>query len=217
MPTRERPGDRGRRLTRASMRRVAADLRSARVAAGLSLREVAGAVGVSHTQIARLEGDRLRAPDPAFVGACCAVVGLELAIRTYPGGDPLRDRAHAALLSRLVNVLHPGLTWRTEVPLPIERDLRAWDAQIQGRGWRACVEAETRIADGQALERRLSLKHRDGGGGLLILLVADTRTNRHALLTIRPALRDLLPLDGRPILAALRSGREPPGSGIVVL
>ena len=111
------------------------------------------------------------------MSAYCAVVGLDLSIRTYPAGDPIRDRAQLALLERLRARLHPTLRWRTEVPLPIEGDLRAWDAEIRPArlplAW-ARVEAETRIADGQALERKLALKLPATPGGHLILLVADT-------------------------------------------
>ena len=89
--------------------------------------------------------------------------------------------------------------------------------RVSGRGWRFRVEAETRLADGQALERRLALKQRDGGPGHVALLVAETRSNREALVTIRPALREMLPFSGRRLLAALRDGREPPGSGIVLI
>ena len=107
-----------------------------------------------------------------------------------------------------------------EVPLPIEGDLRAWDAEIRGREprpWRARIEAETRIADGQALERKLALKLRDDPGGHLILLVADTRANRRALAALGPGLREMLPLGAREVLGALDAGREPAGSGIVML
>jgi hypothetical protein len=116
--------------------------------------------------------------------------------------------------------LHPSLRWRTEVPLPREGDLRAWDAEISGRDprpWRARIEAETRITDGQALERKLGLKVRDDPGGHLILLVADTRANRQALATLDAGLRALMPRSTRDILAPLGRGGEPPGSGIVIL
>ncbi len=99
-------------------------------------------------------------------------------------------------------------------------DLRAWDAEISGRDprpWRARVEGETRIADGQALERKLALKLRDDPGGHLILLVADTRANRRALAALGPGLREMLPFGPREIFGALDAGHEPPGSGIVVL
>jgi hypothetical protein len=147
-------------------------------------------------------------------------VGLDLALRAYPAGDPIRDRAQLALLERLRKRLHPSLRWRTEVPLPIERDLRAWDAEISGRQpepWRARVEAETRITDGQALERRLTLKYRDDPGGHLILLVSDTRANRAALRTLREDLTELLPLNARELLAAFSSGRDPGASGIAIM
>ena len=215
--TRERPAERGYRNGRAALARVAAEFRVARVAGNLSLRDVGQAVGVSHSHVQRFERGELRKPEVTFMAAACAVVGLDLALRTYLAGDALRDVAHQRLLERLRASLHPTLRWLLEVPVGRDGDLRAWDAEIRGKGWRAHVEAETRLTDGQALVRRLALKMRDGGSGSVILLVGDTRSNREALLALRPALRDLLPLDARPVLAALREGGEPPGSGLVVL
>jgi hypothetical protein len=159
-------------------------------------------------------------PDLEFLAAYCAVLGLELSLRTYPAGDPIRDRAQLALLERLRGRLHPSLRWRTEVPLPIERDLRAWDADIRGTTpapWRARVEAETKLADLQALERRLTLKHRDDPGGHLILLISDTRANRAGLRSLREGLAELLPLRTREMLATIAQGRDPGASGIVIL
>jgi hypothetical protein len=156
----------------------------------------------------------------AEVGAWCAVVGLDLAIRAYPAGDPIRDRAQLALLERLRARLHPTLQWRTEVPLGIKGDFRAWDAEIRGREpapWRARVEAETGIPDGQALERRINLKARDDPDGHVILLVADTRSNRTALRALRAGLRERVPIDGRQMLATLGRATDPGCSGIVIL
>jgi hypothetical protein len=148
------------------------------------------------------------------------VVGLDLVVRTYPAGDPIRDRAQLALLERLRARLHPELRWRTEVPLGIAGDLRAWDAEIRGDApapWRARVEAETTIPDGQALERRISLKARDDPDGHVILLVSDTRANRTALRMLREDLREQCPLASRAVLTALGHGSNPGGSGVVVL
>jgi transcriptional regulator with XRE-family HTH domain len=192
----------------------------ARVGAGLSLRDVAAASGASHQQLIRFEHGDLDRVSMTELGAWCAVVGLELNLRTYPAGDPIRDRAQLALLERLRRRLHPMLRWRTEVPLQVERDLRAWDAEIRGsepNRWRARVEAETNIADGQALERRLALKLRDDPHGHVILLVSDTRANRGAVRSLRDGLRPVLPFDARQILSALAAGRDPGGSGIVIL
>jgi len=219
MPTRERAADRGRRAARTAIARLATDARDARVGSGLSQRFVAGAIGVSHTHVGRFERGEVPEPGIEFLSAYCAVVGLELSLRAYPAGDSMRDRASAALLERLRRELHPTLRWRSEVPLPIDRDLRAWDAEIRGGppAWRARVEAETRATDGQALERKLALKIRDGGPGHVLLLIADTRSNRAFMPRLREELRDTFPLSSREVLAALRAGRDPGGNGIILL
>jgi transcriptional regulator with XRE-family HTH domain len=220
MPIRERPANRGQRRARSLGFKLSDDLRAARVSAGLSQRAVAEALGVSHSLIGRFERHAADESWLEFVSGYAAVVGLEVSLRTYPGGDPIRDRAQLALLERLRVRLHPSLRWRTEVPIPIERDLRAWDAVIGGRtptSWQVRVEAETNVADVQAVERRLRIKTRDDPGGHLILLLSDTRANRMAIAALREGLRDLLPCRQREILGALNAGREPPGGGIVML
>ena len=61
------------------------------------------------------------------------------------------------------------------------------------------------------------MKLRDGDVDMLILVVADTAANRAVLATHRAALRPLLPLDGRDILAAFAKNRLPDASGLIVL
>lgn len=220
MATRERPDDRGRRRARDAFRRLGLEHRDARISSGLSLRACAAASGASWPQLWRFEHGEIDRVSVADVGAWFAVLGHDLVLKVYPIGDPIRDRAQLAVLDRLRARLHPILPWRTEVPLPIEGDLRAWDADIRGRDprrWRARVEAETTIADGQALERKLARKLRDDPDGHLILLVSDTHANRDALRVLGGGLRGLLPFGPRDLLPALANGREIPGSGIVVL
>ena len=143
-------------------------------------------------------------------------MGLDVRLRAWPAGDPIRDAGQIRLLERLRARLHPSLRWSTEVPLPIEGDLRAWDAMIRGTGWRLPVDAESALDDLQAVERRLALKVRDGGADHVILLVSDTRRNRRALASAPGAFADLT-LRTRAILNALGSGVHPGGSGIVIL
>jgi hypothetical protein len=112
--------------------------------------------------------------------------------------------------------LSPELRWRTEVPLPLAADRRAWDAAIRGSGWSLFVEAETVLADMQALERRIELKRRDGSVGQMILLVADTPHNRRALLAA-PAAFAGFSRGARPVLRALRQARDPGTSAILML
>jgi transcriptional regulator with XRE-family HTH domain len=218
MGTRERPADRGRLRAVDSLRRVGREHKQARTAAGLSLRAVGAATETSHGQLSRFERGLLVRVNIDDLGAWCAVVGLDLSMRVYPSGDPIRDRGQLDLLERCRERIHPSLRWRTEVPLSIQGDLRAWDAEVSGGSprWRIRVEAETNIADGQALERRLGLKVRDDPCNV-ILLVADTRANRRVLATLAPGLRDLLPLNTRQVLSALAAGRDPGAGGIVIL
>ena len=52
---------------------------------------------------------------------------------------------------------------------------------VTGIGFRIGIEAETRARDGQELERRIATKQRDGAVAAVILLLADTRSNRQFL------------------------------------
>ena len=96
-------------------------------------------------------------------------------------------------------------------------DRRAWDGVAILLGRTAGCELEVRLADVQALERKVALKERDGEVDVVILVVADTRHNREMLELHRDELRELLPLDSRQVLASLRNGRLPDRSGIVLL
>lgn len=105
-----------------------------------------------------------------------------------------------------------------EVGLPIGGDLRAWDAMVVGAGTMAFTEGESRLGDMQAIARRIDLKLRDDGrGSVVILVVARTRHNQRVLREHRETLRAQFPLDGAAIARALRDGRIPPASGIIML
>lgn len=217
MGTRERRIDRANAITTKVRTVVGRELREARGAAGLSQREVGSAVGMSHSQVSRIELGRLANPTIEQLSRLSIAVGLELSVRLYPGSDPIRDVAHVRLLERLRSELHPTLTWRTEVPLPIRGDFRAWDAVIGGREWLVAVEAETRVGDAQALQRRLARKVRDGQIRHVLLLVADTVRNREAVAAWGSGLGAMFPSSARITLDALRAGVDPGGSGIVIL
>lgn len=145
-----------------------------------------------------------------------AIVGLDLAVNLYPGGAPVRDVAHTRLLARLQASL-PGLDgWRTEVPMPNLGDQRAIDAAVRLGGRRVGFELETRLVDAQAVARRATLKQRDAGLACMVLVLADTRGNRSALVKAAPTLRATFPLDPRAVMAALHAGEMPRENGIVL-
>lgn len=217
MPTRERAIDRGTRLSRQGLVQIGRELRLARIAHGLSQGDVGRAGHLSVSMVSRIErGERPRVP-ALYLYQLASVVGLELSVRAYPAGDALRDVAHRDLLQRLRSRLAADLRWRTEVPLPNPGDLRAWDAVIAGDRFRIGVEAETRVTDAQAIERRSSLKKRDGGVDHLILLLADTRSNRRFVREAWPALAERFPISARDALRALGDGRDPGGDALILL
>lgn len=216
MATHERPGDRAERLADETLTSLGRQLRIARIGAGLSQRTLEESTGVSHSEISRIERGRTPNVPLRVLVRLATSLGLVIPARPYPEGDAIRDAGHARLLDRFRARLHPSLRWHTEVPLPTPGDRRSWDAVTGATAWRAGVEAETVIDDTQALERRLHLKRRDGGVDHVILLVADTPRNRRALAAAPAAFSDL-PLNARELMAALAGGRDPGGSGIVIL
>jgi transcriptional regulator with XRE-family HTH domain len=218
MPDRERAADRGSRQARHDLSVVGTELRTARLIAGKTLAEVGRAVGMSYSQVGRIERSALPSATLAQLARVGAVVGLDVRLRTYPGVAPVRDAGQIALLERLRRHLGIGLTMRTEVPLPIDGDLRAWDAVIGGFDPAAALlhcEAETRLYDVQAQLRRVALKARDADVSVVLLVIADTPRNRAAVRTAASMIMDTYPVSSRVALSALGSGRHPGGSALV--
>ena len=216
MATRERAVDRGTERGLRATRAIGADVRRARRSLGLSLASVAQVGGRSASSLSRIERGRVRNVPLLTLARLCEIVGLELSARAYPGGQPLRDARHAALLERLHVKVGSGLRWSLEVPLPGAGDQRAWDAMVSGRGWRYGIECETNPVDGQALIRRLSMKRRDGLVDGIILIVPDTRQARLFRREFAPLLATDFPIPAARAIRHLASGTDPGGSSIIV-
>lgn len=193
------------------------EIRTARIDRGLTVREVADACSLSASAVSRIERGLIGRVPLVVVAQLLSVVGLELAARAFPGGEPIRDAGHAELLRSFRSRLHTTVRWATEVPLPARGDLRAWDGVATGSGWRYGIEAETGPTDGQALARRLARKQRDGlVDGVMLVLPASRRTT----LFLRDAgdlLQPSFPVPGRRALELLGAGVDPGGSSIVVV
>jgi transcriptional regulator with XRE-family HTH domain len=217
MASRQRPIDRGRANASRLVTDLGRELRDARVAAGLSQRVVARAAAMNASQISRYERALVRDASVRTYSALFAVLGMRLSARPYPDGDPIRDAGQARLITRFQDRLPADARLRTEVLLGIPGDIRAWDAELTLGGDRCPIEAETALRDLQATDRRIALKLADSGETRLILLVADTIANRAVLRAHRALLRNRYPLDGREVWRAIRLGRVPEQSGIVLL
>ena len=155
MATNERPADRGQLQGRQLLTTLGLEIRIARRNRGLNQGAVARALTWTHSWVSRIERGLAQGASLLDLSRLCAVVGLELSAKAFPGGDPVRDGVHAGLLRDFRAHLHVALRWATEVPFPRHGDLRAWDALVDGLGWRYGVEAETAPDDAQATARRV--------------------------------------------------------------
>lgn len=216
VPPKERPVDRGDRRGRLIAADLGRELRLARIEHGLSQAFVGRAVGISDAEISRIERAQVPAVSVRQLSRLLSVVGLELSARAYPTGAPLRDRAQLELMERFRARIHASIRWRTEVPVGTTGDLRAWDAVLSVGAAQMGLEAETRLTDAQAVERRIALKCRDSQISTAILLLADTRLNRATARTCEASLRSSFPIPGRDALRALGSGELPTGSALVL-
>jgi|SRR5690349_4755222 len=216
MGSRERPVDIGALRGHALLDTLLRELRAARLDRNLSGAAIADAAGLSRAQYSRIERGLIKGVTLPQLGALLAAVGLDLSARAFPGGPPIRDAAHAALLGRLRSEVHPSLRTMTEVPFPLAGDRRAWDIVVIGNPWRHAFEAETRPRDLQALERRIALKLRDGEVDAVSLLLLDSRDNRRFVREHAASLREHFPVHGSRAMELLRVGADP-GRGSVVL
>lgn len=196
--------------------RVGAELRTARLAAGLTLVQVASASGSSRSEISRIErGD---APRVALttIERVAAVVGLDVWVRTYPGGEALRDAAHARLESGFLDMVVDPLIARSEVRVGDARDRRAWDLTLTDQTGDGCgVELETRWVDAQAQHRRIAQKLDDSDFDRVLVVVADTRANRAAVRAASGLLGAAYAIDDPAAFEALAAGRLPPRSALI--
>lgn len=213
MPAVERASARAADRASRVLGQVGRELREARLARGLSQKLVANVAGVSQGQLSEVErGTYPTAPLGTFVRVAAAL-GLDLSVRTFPGGEPIRDKAHVALLQRFRKAVGESWQWAAEVPLPIPGDRRAWDRTMRRPGTFIGVEGEMRPTDMQELQRRIALKKRDGQVDRLILVLADTEWCRRLI-----RLNDVettFPVSGKVALRALAEGRDPGGDSVV--
>lgn len=197
--------------------KIGREIRLARHGAGISVERAAAAVGLSASTYRRIELAQATGASVEQLSLACASVGLVYRAAAYPAGRGVRDEGHGLILGRFHARLPRSAPWRTEVPVPVRGDLRAWDAMTVLERRRIVIEAEMRLLDAQAVDRRIALKRRDSAIELVILLLPDTHANRATIAADRELLRANFPLDSRAVLAAIGLGKAPRSSGIVIL
>jgi transcriptional regulator with XRE-family HTH domain len=217
MPPRSRLHDRALRDWSRNAIEIGEQLRAARHMAGLTLRQLGPAIGVSRSELSRRELGKAPYLTGPKLALHAAAVGLKLSIRLWPVGGAVRDAAQARYVARFLSRV--GRLWRTalEVPIPVAGDLRAVDVMLRRGATVIAVEVITRLVDLQAQIRAAQLKARDVGASRLILVIAGTNANRRVLAAVRPTLVAAFDLDTRRLLADLAAGRDPGRDGIVVI
>lgn len=195
---------------------VGRQLRDARLGAGLSQAAVARAARIPRSTLSMIERGLTPRLTLLHATVIAAVLGLELSLKLYPAGRPVRDVGQIRLLARSRALVAGAWRWQYEVGVAVEGDLRGWDAQLIGPV-RIAVEAETHLHDVQALLRRIALKVRDSNVDRVVLLIADTRHNRAVLAMAADAFGAALPCPRRRLLAALREGRDPGANGFILV
>ena len=195
---------------------IGLELRTARRIAGVSQATLGAAVGLSNSEVSRIEHGAADWLTVRHASELLGAVGLSLWGKTFPEGPPLRDAAHLRLLAEFEARLAPSVRCHREWPIPADHDRRAVDLVLSGLPRTIGVEAETVLEDLQALERDINLKQRDAGLAVMLLLVRGSRRNR-TVLRGADSLRNAFPQTGRGVLAALAAGRDPGGNGIVIL
>jgi len=171
--------------------RIAAQLRTAREDAGLSLERVAHAGGVSKSRLHDIEGGSCQ-PRWETIARVCMVLGLRLGVGLYPNAGPLiRDHLQAAMIEALLGILDPR--WRGRPEVPVHRPVRGVIDLVLDEGAGGAVVAceaqselrrlEQQLRWSRAKAEALQEARRDGDTvvsardvGRLMLLRSTTRT-----------------------------------------
>jgi transcriptional regulator with XRE-family HTH domain len=217
MPSRVGPLQEAKRLLRWQLIETGRELRIARIAAGMTQRQVGRLVGCAASTVSRIEHGLVPSLSLSRIMQIAAAVGLKAWVRTFPLGRRPLDGPQLSLLEAFNSRLHESFDHELEVLMPIPGDLRAADEVIRNKQVSCAIEAITRFAEVQGQLRAGKAKQRDLGCDRLILLVRGSHANRRMITDAGQLLREALPIDTRQALGALAAGMDPGGDCLVVL
>ncbi len=197
---------------------IVGDCVARRHAAGLSQSAVASVIGRSRQLVGLVEGGDVQV-GIGLLAAYGAAVGLDVSIKAFDGGSPLRDAGQLPLLGRFQISIRQG-DWRIESEVPVlqdARDRRAFDLVLRRRSVVVAIEGISHLSDGQDQVRRIVLKQQAAGIPIAVIVLADTRHNRMAARMAAPTLEPAFPMAPRAVMQALRAGKPPAENGIVFI
>lgn len=139
--------------TRSHYRSIGAEIRRQREDAGVTLRSLARAAGVSPAYLSEIEAGAAAA-SLAVLERVAAGLDADLGLRLYPNTGPsLRDRIQVRSIEALLRILHPR--WRPSLEVPVYRPARGViDGVLEDRTGPdvVCVESES---DLRRVEQRI--------------------------------------------------------------
>jgi transcriptional regulator with XRE-family HTH domain len=211
--------------------RIGAELRRARVDAGLSIRAVAHAAKIDPSHLALIERGE-REASLAVLIAIGRVLGLDLSVRLFPTTGPrIHDRIQAAIVEALLREAHAA--WRRLVEVPVWRPARGVIDAVFARPGSVIVATEVH-SELRRLEELLrwgeqkaeSLPSAEawtmlaGGRASVsvsrLLVLRSTRANREAARAYETTLRAAFPALMADAVQSLRDPSSPwPGSTLL--
>ena len=218
MPVRRDPVEEAARRARYQLERALDEVRRRRIVAGVSQRTLARRLRCSRQLIGAMESGHLQDIGAIQLARMGAAVGLDVPIRTYSSGSPLRDAAQLRLLERFRETIGDAWMWRTEVAVSDSPDdRRAIDVVLANATRRVGIEAVTRLTDAQDQVRSFLLKQEAAALECMVVVLSDTRHNRQAVRDAGATLRPAFPGMSRSTLRDLRAGRVPPTNGVALV
>lgn len=221
MATKETRLARGRRRARGQTARATAELREARILAGLSQGALAIELGLNPSNVWRLESGNVSDVTVRRLSEIASLLGLELGLQFYPIGDPVRDKGQLALGERFKALLSDRWRVTDETLLPGPGEQRAWDKLLRlidtSPPYLVGVDLETRIRDVQSVVRRTRGRERDGLVDAILIVVSNSTVNRRLVDELRRALGDGYLSATRGTVRALKAGESLPGGAVLLL
>jgi transcriptional regulator with XRE-family HTH domain len=201
--------------------RAVRELQIAREDSNVSLAQLASETGSSASALSRLERLELEDVGVVRLSEIASALGYEISLGLHPVGDPLRDRAQLAIGRRFDAVLGPAWKVLNEVLLSEPGDRRSWDKVVQLVGpeppYAIGADIESRIRDVQALVRRTRERESDRRVQAILLVLADSTTNRRLIGQLVENLGDAYRSPMRELRQSLKRGEPLPGSGVILV
>jgi len=221
--------DRRRRQRAAALRSaLGADLRRHRTDAGLPLRAVASAAGISVGHLSELECAKADASLPVLV-ALADVLGADLSVRLYPNTGPrIRDHIQARIVEELLRIVHPR--WRRYTEIPVYRPARGRIDLVLHDPAAALMVATEVHSQIQRLEQQLGWAHlkaeslasadlwrqlADNPSIGRLFVLRSTRVTRELALRFETTFRTVYPAATAAVHAALVGEAAWAGAGLL--